>query len=177
MKREKKPHRFTHAAPRPVPDDGRTDLPGSGKACTGGVSGLRPAAGLHDQELSALAEAVCDEGEFATGAQALDGEKGLIGGFVRGVAGLVARWGRYQAETRLRPLARRRASTFWPFLVAMRERKPWRRLRFRLLGWKVRLVDTGHAPCSLRKGGELTAKPWQVKNEAEGRKNVGRATV
>jgi len=30
--------------------------------------------------------------------------------------------GRYQAVRRLRPLARRRATTFWPFLVAMRAR-------------------------------------------------------
>jgi hypothetical protein len=30
--------------------------------------------------------------------------------------------------------------------VAIRERKPWRRLRLMLLGWKVRFVDTAHAP-------------------------------
>jgi hypothetical protein len=171
MKREKKPHRLAQTAPGPVPDDGRTDLLGGGKAGACPISGLRPAAGLYDQQLSALEGAIRDKKEFAPGAQALDGDKGLIGGFVRGVAGLVACWGRYQAETRLRPLARRRASTFWPFLVAMRERKPWRRLRFRLLGWKVRFVDTGHAPCSLRKGGELTAKPWQVKNRPKGEKS------
>jgi len=43
--------------------------------------------------------------------------------------------GNFQAESRLRPLARRRASTFWPFVVAIRDRKPWRRLRTRRLGW------------------------------------------
>jgi len=53
------------------------------------------------------------------------------------------------ALRRLRPLARRDARIFWPFLVAMRARNPWRRLRFRLLGWKVRLVDTGHCPLFL----------------------------
>lgn len=35
---------------------------------------------------------------------------------------------------RWRPLARRRFRTAWPFLVAMRARKPWVRLRLMLLG-------------------------------------------
>jgi hypothetical protein len=48
-------------------------------------------------------------------------------------------------------------------LVAMRERKPCRRLRTRLLGWKVRLVDTGHAPCSFAKAGEVPRRNVQVK--------------
>lgn len=39
-----------------------------------------------------------------------------------------------QAESRLRPLARRRLSTSRPLRVAIRARKPWVRLRFRLLG-------------------------------------------
>jgi hypothetical protein len=39
-----------------------------------------------------------------------------------------------QAESLLRPWARRRARTWRPFLVAMRLRKPWRRLRTSLLG-------------------------------------------
>jgi len=34
-----------------------------------------------------------------------------------------------QADSRLRPRARRRAITFWPPFVAIRARKPWRRLR------------------------------------------------
>src|SRR5690606_20991836 len=45
-----------------------------------------------------------------------------------------------QADRRLRPLARRRARILRPSAVAMRARKPWSRLRLRLLGWKVRLV-------------------------------------
>src|SRR5690606_13825395 len=45
-----------------------------------------------------------------------------------------------QALRRLRPLARRRARTLRPSAVFMRARKPWSRLRLRLLGWKVRLV-------------------------------------
>jgi hypothetical protein len=39
-----------------------------------------------------------------------------------------------QADSRLRPFARREASTRRPAAVAMRARKPWRRLRTRLLG-------------------------------------------
>src|SRR5690606_15391013 len=46
----------------------------------------------------------------------------------------------HQALRRLRPLARRRARILRPSAVAMRARKPWSRLRLRLLGWKVRLV-------------------------------------
>ena len=40
-----------------------------------------------------------------------------------------------QADSRLRPFARRLASTRRPPTVAMRLRKPWRRLRIRTLGW------------------------------------------
>ena len=40
----------------------------------------------------------------------------------------------------MRPFARRRLMTARPFLVFMRERKPWVRLRRRLWGWKVRLA-------------------------------------
>ena len=40
-----------------------------------------------------------------------------------------------QADRRLRPFARRAASTRRPPGVAMRARKPWRRLRTSLLGW------------------------------------------
>jgi hypothetical protein len=40
-----------------------------------------------------------------------------------------------QADSRLRPLARRLASTLRPPTVAMRERNPWRRLRTSFDGW------------------------------------------
>ena len=39
---------------------------------------------------------------------------------------------------RFRPFARRRLSTRRPFLVLMRTRNPWVRLRCRLFGWNVR---------------------------------------
>ena len=42
-------------------------------------------------------------------------------------------------ETRFRPLARRRESTFLPPWVFMRVRKPCFLLRLRRLGWNVRL--------------------------------------
>lgn len=42
-----------------------------------------------------------------------------------------------QAESFLRPLLRRRLRMVRPARVDIRLRKPWSRLRFRLLGWKV----------------------------------------
>jgi hypothetical protein len=45
-----------------------------------------------------------------------------------------------QAESFLRPRARRARSTLRPPTVAVRARKPWRRARTRLLGWKVRFM-------------------------------------
>jgi hypothetical protein len=45
-----------------------------------------------------------------------------------------------QTARRLRPFARRRARTRRPPLVAMRARKPWTRLRCRLLGLNVRFI-------------------------------------
>src|SRR5438105_9738381 len=54
-------------------------------------------------------------------------------------------WGRSrkaQADRRLRPLARRDDSTRQPAGVAIRERKPWRRLRASLLGREVRFDGT-----------------------------------
>jgi hypothetical protein len=45
-----------------------------------------------------------------------------------------------QAERRLRPLARRAFSIARPARVDILSRKPWVRLRFKLLGWKVRLL-------------------------------------
>lgn len=50
-----------------------------------------------------------------------------------------------QADSSERPLRRRAAMMARPARVLMRARKPWVRLRRRLLGWKVRLV-TGITP-------------------------------
>ena len=46
-----------------------------------------------------------------------------------------------QAESLLRPRERRAARILRPPGVALRVRKPWRRLRTRLLGWKVRFMS------------------------------------
>lgn len=50
---------------------------------------------------------------------------------------ILASAGLAQAERRLRPFARRRLIKCRPLLVAMRERKPWVRLRLSTLGWNV----------------------------------------
>jgi len=59
---------------------------------------------------------------------------------VAGQVAEAARAARGQTQRRARPLARRRARTLRPSAVFIRARKPWSRLRFRLLGWYVRLV-------------------------------------
>src|SRR5690606_4605709 len=69
----------------------------------------------------------------------LAGQAAVHGIGIRGGAAAWAARG-HQALRRLRPLARRRARILRPSAVAMRARKPWSRLRLRLLGWKVRLV-------------------------------------
>ena len=58
----------------------------------------------------------------------------------RGTRTIWRRRGNDQTARRLRPFARRRARTRRPPLVAMRARKPWTRLRCRLLGLKVRFM-------------------------------------
>lgn len=45
-----------------------------------------------------------------------------------------------QGDRRARPLARRAFRTRRPPRVAMRARKPWVRLRWMMLGWKVRFM-------------------------------------
>ena len=61
---------------------------------------------------------------------------------------------RLQAERRLRPFARRRASTARPFFVLMRTRKPCVLFRWRLFGWNVRFdFDMG---LPLRRGGAFS---------------------
>lgn len=85
-------------------------------------------------------------------------------------------------QSRARPLARRALSTLRPPLVAMRARKPWVRLRRRLLGWYVLFmtayllllsgaiepVEPGYRACKKtrvsddcrgqRKGGKITGQ-------------------
>jgi hypothetical protein len=68
------------------------------------------------------------------------GEASLARKAARGERNGGALPGSGQTARRLRPFARRRLSTRRPPLVAMRARKPWTRLRCRLLGLKVRFI-------------------------------------
>jgi hypothetical protein len=65
-----------------------------------------------------------------------DGGEGSGPGRLRSAASRFA-----QADSVLRPRARRAARTLRPPGVALRARKPWRRLRTRRLGWKVRFIS------------------------------------
>jgi hypothetical protein len=87
MKGEKKPHRLAQTAAGPVANNGGTHFSGRSEACACGIPGLGPAAGLDDQELAALGYSIADIKEFPAGAETLDGQRGRIGGFGRGVAG------------------------------------------------------------------------------------------
>ena len=58
------------------------------------------------------------------------------------------RGGGAQAESLARPLPRRAERIARPARVRIRSRKPWVRLRRRLLGWKVRLLTGGLPRCS-----------------------------
>ena len=64
-------------------------------------------------------------------------------GLGRGMAVMQA--ARLRPTSFLRPAARRRLRILRPFLVAMRARKPWRRVRTSLLGWNVRFITSDHA--------------------------------
>jgi len=73
-----------------------------------------------------------------------------------------------QTARRLRPLARRRARTSRPPLVAMRARKPWTRLRCRLLGLNVRFIFGSGVSC------KRTGKQDQKQQHALAVKGPGR---
>src|SRR5829696_8090376 len=99
-----------------VADDGAADLLGDGDP--------EPDRGV------AVVARADEEDEAGHGRAAA-----AIGGQEVGSAGEGA-----QAERVLRPRARRAARTLRPPTVAVRARKPCRRLRTRLLGWKVRFI-------------------------------------
>jgi len=63
-----------------------------------------------------------------------------IGGEIVRPPGEASEPGRRYADSFLRPRPRRAAITLRPPTVAIRARKPCRRLRTRLLGWKVRFI-------------------------------------
>ncbi len=68
-----------------------------------------------------------------------------------------------QPARRARPLLRRDAKIARPARVRMRRRKPWVRLRRRLLGWKVRLLT----PFSHSTGFVTTAPTWTQASPSE----------
>ena len=72
-----------------------------------------------------------------------------------------------QAESRLRPLSRRRLMTARPARVRIRLRKPCLRLRRRTFGWYVRFMEKTHRggkEVEVR-GGRLWSPPNLVKDE------------
>ncbi len=111
------------AAARPVAGDRPADLSARCKADPNGP-GVRPAARLDHHIGPRRLDAMADKHELRPLAQALNDK--AMGGRTRA--------NEPYAERRLRPLARRRDSTFWPPLVAIRARKPWRRFRTSRLG-------------------------------------------
>jgi len=65
--------------------------------------------------------------------------------------------------SRARPFARRALSTLRPPLVAMRARKPWVRLRRRLLGWNVLFMTVlPNVSVGARAGCGVSGKPGKV---------------
>jgi hypothetical protein len=141
---------LAEAAAGAVADDGTADLLRRRKALAGLRAGRVPAAALDHHDLAAFGVTLSHEKEFTPFLEADNLQRRRVAVDITGD----------QALRRLRPLARREARIFWPFLVAMRERNPWRRLRFRLLGWNVLLVATGHCPLFLRGAGGTT---WSSK--------------
>ncbi len=73
-----------------------------------------------------------------------------------------------QADSLARPLRRRAARMARPARVRIRSRKPWVRLRRRLLGWKVRLL-TGGLPHSEDDCSKMTVATTPTGNGGVGR--------
>lgn len=130
QKRQKDAGSLAQAAARPISDNGTAYLLGRGKAFASSVTRRDAIPALDDQKPAALGITPCNIKKFTPYTQALKRQRG---GIAIGRKRAQSARRRY-ALRRLRPLARREARIFWPFFVAMRERNPWRRLRFRLLG-------------------------------------------
>lgn len=109
---------------------GAAYLLGRGKAFASSVTRRDAIPALDDQKAGGARNNPCNIKKFTPYTQALKRQRG---GIAIGRKRAQSARRRY-ALRRLRPLARREARIFWPFFVAMRERNPWRRLRFRLLG-------------------------------------------
>lgn len=114
-------------ATRPISRHRVSDLAAGGKADPNGAIGLPYCTTFQNEPRCRVADAACGPQKLLTLFQALDPWLSA-----RSSETLVGRT--RQAESRLRPWARRRDSTFRPPAVAIRERKPCRRLRTILLG-------------------------------------------
>jgi hypothetical protein len=113
--------------PHPIADDRAANLAANGQA----DAGLLTALGNQARQM------------FCSPAPALPRNSGEIRPPAeRSIASQArkSRAGGRQTVRRLRPFLRRAAITRRPFLVAIRERKPWTRLRRRLWGWNVRFT-------------------------------------
>lgn len=123
--RQQRARQFAQSPLHPVAHDRVADLPGDGHA----VAQALPLVRTGEQHEAWTRDAQALVGGEKVRAVFDDRE---LGAAFAGVA---------QAESFLRPRARRALSTLRPPTVALRARKPWRRLRTRLLGWNVRFVD------------------------------------
>src|SRR5262249_16637917 len=110
------PHRLPEPPPHPIALHGGPYLPGYGEADPCRPIVVAPPRLEHERGARNLG-ARCHREEFAASPQPVHGRR------------------RRKALRRWRPRARRAATTLRPPLVAMRARKPWRRLRTSLLGW------------------------------------------
>ena len=113
------PHDFTQAPANPVSLDRRTDLTRHSEADAHG-SAIPPLANLQHEGGCGCLGSACGSQEIPAVPQSLHGDAGLPR--------------ETHALSRLRPRERRAATTLRPPLVAMRARKPCRRLRTSLLG-------------------------------------------
>jgi hypothetical protein len=125
----KKPlYRRFQPPPRPVPGDRIADLPARGEADPyAAPCALRRRAEFDGQSVGDPPDAARRPQEILSFLQSRD-RRLQVRALRPGISGVV------QADSLLRPWARRRASTLRPPAVAMRARKPCRRLRTILLG-------------------------------------------
>src|SRR5512134_1703674 len=118
-----KPHRLLQPPPRPVAYHGPAECLACREAKAGEMRVLvrtgRAGPRLQHERRRRIPRAVTNIEELSADFETSDRRHRI----------------RRQADRRLRPLALRRANTFRPPFVAMRARKPWRRLRTSRDGW------------------------------------------
>ena len=156
----REPHRFAKTPTCPVANDGVADLAGQREA----DPDRRPLCGIHLQAkrfaVPALTFAGANKIRATLEARDVCSGPSSLNPRVphRATLPLHRRrdhaigWYRPQAESRLRPLARRAAMTLRPPTVSIRARNPWRRLRTIFEGWYVRFTSSLHLDrCGMRR--------------------------